>query len=118
MRSPESEAFSILGLARRSGGVALGIPAVRRAIDAGEARLVVLARDASPTQIRKLGRLEDRTGLRVVEVEDGERLGAAMGHGPLSAAAVTRPAFADRIAECFAGQQRGQGVALSAAERN
>lgn len=118
MRSPESEALSILGLARRAGRVALGISAVRRALDAGEARIVITALDASATQLRKLGILGARSGVHVVEVADGAVLGAALGRGPLSAVAVLDRAFADRLAECFAGNERSQALTARAEERN
>ena len=53
--------YRLLGLARRAGAVAPGTEAVRRAIRVGEARLVLMAGDASRTQLDKIRRtLHDR----------------------------------------------------------
>src|SRR5690554_793021 len=52
-----SDAFSLLGLARRAGTVLVGTDAVRRSIRNGDARLVILAGDASPVQLEKVFRL-------------------------------------------------------------
>jgi hypothetical protein len=46
--------MQLLGLARRAGGVATGTEAVRDAVRRGQARLVLLAGDASPVQLDKV----------------------------------------------------------------
>ena len=45
------EALQILGLARRAGAVASGTDATRRSIRQGDARLVLMAEDASPARL-------------------------------------------------------------------
>lgn len=93
-----AEGLALLGLAQRAGAVARGGEATRRAIRKGEARLVVLAEDASRTQLDKIlktmkGRSVDRRF-----VPSGSQLGAALGVAPLSAVAVTKRAFARQLA--------------------
>lgn len=89
--------YRLLGLARRAGAVAHGTEGVRQSIRAGEARLVVLAGDASPAQLDKIRRT--MRGQPVPEVSLGDRagLGAAIGQAPISAVAVTSSPLADRV---------------------
>lgn len=87
----------LLGLARRAGGVAPGTDAVRRAIREGEARLVLMAGDASSVQLDKVRTtLKNRTIPQAV-LGDRNTLGAALGLGPLSAVAVTNASLADQL---------------------
>jgi ribosomal protein L7Ae-like RNA K-turn-binding protein len=88
-----------MGLARRAGGVAAGTEAVREAIRAGQARLVVVATDASPAQSAKVRRTI--AGHPVPHVSWGSRfeLGAAVGLAPLSAIAVTNSRLAIQMLE-------------------
>jgi ribosomal protein L7Ae-like RNA K-turn-binding protein len=77
--------------------VVVGTAAVRRALRAGEARLVLTARDASPVQLDKIeGLLRWREIPRIVPGTRAQ-LGAALGCPPLSAAAVTDKAWAARL---------------------
>lgn len=97
--SRSEEVLSLVGLARRSGGLAAGIGATRRTVRAGEARLVLTAKDASRTQLKKvLGPARQRRVPRRV-VADRRRLGAALGASSVSAVAVTNPSLAERILE-------------------
>ena len=92
-------AFGLLGLARRAGGVAPGTEAVRRAIREGEARLILMARDASSVQLDKIRTtLHDRPIPQVI-LGDRNMLGAAVGLAPLSAVAVTDAGLAERLLE-------------------
>ena len=87
----------LLGLARRAGGIAPGTDAVRRAIREGEARLVLMAGDASSVQLDKVRTtLKNRTIPQAV-LGDRNTLGAALGLGPLSAVAVTNASLADQL---------------------
>jgi ribosomal protein L7Ae-like RNA K-turn-binding protein len=94
-----SRVSGLLGLARRAGGVVAGTEAVREAIRAGEARLVVVASDASPAQSAKTRRT--LAGHPVPHVTWGTRaeLGGAVGLAPLSAVAVTHPRLAAEMLE-------------------
>lgn len=97
-RSGASEGLALLGLAQRAGAVARGTDATRRAIERGEARLVVLAEDASPAQLEKILKSMARRSLPRGYVPSRAELGAALGAGPLSAVAVTKALLAARIA--------------------
>ncbi len=96
-RKKQAEGLALLGLAQRAGAIARGGEATRRAVERGEARLVVLARDASEAQVQKILRtMKDRSVDRRFVTSRSE-LGAALGVGPLSAVAVTRRAFARQL---------------------
>jgi ribosomal protein L7Ae-like RNA K-turn-binding protein len=90
--------FGLLGLARRAGGVVPGTEATRQAIRDGEARLVLLAADASSAQIDKVQRtLAGRPEVPHAVVGDRSTLGAALGQAPVTAVAVTHAALAARM---------------------
>jgi len=91
-----------LGLAQRAGAVARGTEATRRAIRKGEARLVVLAADASRVQLDKIEKANHARRLRTVSVPTRAELGAALGAGPLSAVAVTQASFAKQVGNTLA----------------
>ena len=98
MESRTTSALRLLGLARRAGAVAPGTDAVRRAIREGEAQLVLIAGDASSTQVDKVRTtMHDRTIPQVI-LGDRDTLGAALGLGPLSAVAVTSESLAQKLA--------------------
>jgi ribosomal protein L7Ae-like RNA K-turn-binding protein len=92
-----ADPLALLGLARRAGKVLQGTDAVRRAVRSGEAALVLLAGDASPVQLEKVRRLLRHHEVPHAVVADRNRLGAALGAGPLSAVAVTDPSLADQL---------------------
>lgn len=103
---PKSEALALLGLARRAGGAIPGTAATRRALRAGQARLVLTAGDASPTQLKKvLGLLRNRSVPHRV-VADRSTLGTALGTPPVSTVAVTNPSLARQILEELSARQR------------
>ncbi|MEZ4414212.1 MAG: L7Ae/L30e/S12e/Gadd45 family ribosomal protein [Gemmatimonadota bacterium] len=87
----------MLGLARRSGHVAPGTARAREAIRRGEARLVLVAADASPAQVDKVRKPAERHGIPLFVWGDRESLGRAVGAGPLSAVAVTRADLAKAV---------------------
>jgi ribosomal protein L7Ae-like RNA K-turn-binding protein len=77
--------------------VVRGTDAVRRALRAGEARLVLTAADAAQGQLDKLeGLLRNRDVPRLVS-GTREELGAALGSSPLTAVAVTQEGWAVRL---------------------
>ena len=101
MESRTTKALRLLGLARRAGGVAPGTEAVRRAIRMGEARLILIAADASSVQVEKVRTtLHDRPIPQVI-LGDRDALGTAVGLAPLSAVAVTHAAIAEELAREF-----------------
>ncbi|MDT8340195.1 MAG: ribosomal L7Ae/L30e/S12e/Gadd45 family protein [Longimicrobiales bacterium] len=93
--NPRTELLRFLGLAHRAGSVVVGTDAVRRAVREGRARVVLLAEDASDTQLKKIKALLEHRGLPSAVLGTREELGAALGRGRLSAAALTLPAFAE-----------------------
>jgi len=102
-----------LGLARRAGAVVPGTVAARRAVVRGEARLILIAGDASSVQLDKI-----RSALRNRPIPQGTlgdraMLGAAVGRGRISVLAVTSASFADRLWQML---ELGGGTELGAAE--
>lgn len=98
-RPPERGLLDLLGLAARAGSVVFGTDGVRRGIREGGVGFVLLAADGSPTQHRKLTPLMEAKGVPYRTLLDQERLGAAVGRGPISAIGVTGQSFARRAAE-------------------
>ena len=91
------EVFRLLGLARRAGAVAPGTDATRRAIRRGEARLVLMAGDASGVQLNKIRKELNNRPIPQVTLGDRATLGAAIGKAPLAAVAVTDESLAIRL---------------------
>jgi ribosomal protein L7Ae-like RNA K-turn-binding protein len=93
-----NKVLGLLGLARRAGGVAPGTEAVRQAIRDGQAKLVLLAADASRAQIDKVQRtLAGRPEVPHAMFGDRDALGAALGVAPVTAVAVTHAALAGQM---------------------
>ena len=95
--SRRTEILRLLGLARRAGLVVFGTEAVRGAIRQGEARLVLMAGDASALQLDKVRRTLVNRPIPQARLGDRAMLGAAVGRGPVSAVAVTGASFADEV---------------------
>lgn len=98
------EALQILGLARRAGAVASGTDATRRSIRQGDARLVLMAEDASPAQLDKIKRTMRDRMVPQVFLGDRATLGAAIGRAPVAAVAVTDASLAGRLLESVDGE--------------
>lgn len=90
-------ALNLLGLASRAGTVVTGTERARDAVRAGEARLVIVAADASENSRDKIIPLLKAVGMPYVERFDRTALGAAVGRAPLSAVAVTGAPLAERL---------------------
>ena len=117
--SRASSVYRLLGLARRAGAVAPGTAAVRDAVRSGEARLVLLAADASPAQLDKIRRTMQSRPVPQVSLGDRASLGAALGLAPVSAVAVTSTPLADRVVAELGGTVPRRGAlaaAVAAAE--
>jgi len=111
--SRRADVLRLLGLARRAGAVVPGTVPARRAVLRGEARLILMAGDASSVQLDKI-----RSALRNRPIPQGTlgdraMLGAAVGRGRISALAVTSASFADRLLEVL---ELGGGAESEAAE--
>lgn len=98
-RDPESDALGLLGLARRAGQAVLGVDAVRRALKAGELRVVVRAAGGSGTQWEKVEGVLRHREVLVRWVSDREVLGRALGSGPVSVAGIRTGALAKQVVE-------------------
>lgn len=113
--SPEKtkrDLLGFLGLAQRAGSVIRGTEAVRNAIRAGDAALVLLASDAASGQIAKLSGLLEHRGVPSAVLGTRVDLGRALGVAPLAAVALRPSSFADRLradltAELDAGGRPG-----------
>ncbi len=93
----EAEALRLLGLARRAGAVVVGTEATRRAVRQGEARLVLMAGDASSVQLDKVrSALRNRPIPRAI-LGDRATLGGAVGGTEAAAVAVTAESFAEQL---------------------
>ena len=92
-----AETLRLLGLARRAGAVAPGTDATRRAIRRGEARLVLMAGDASRVQLDKIRKELSNRPIPQVILGDRATLGAAIGKAPVAALAVTDESLATRM---------------------
>ena len=91
----KTRALELLGLAQRAGAVERGVDAARRAVREGRARLVLIAEDASAAQLKKITSLLEHRSVPCHVAGTRDVLGAAVGGGALSAAAVTRQDFAE-----------------------
>lgn len=92
-----SKVYGLLGLARRAGAIVSGTDRVRRALREGDARLVLLAGDASEAQLEKVFKILRKGTIPRARLGDRESLGAALGLAPISAAAVTSASLADKV---------------------
>ena len=89
--------LSGLGLAMRAGKMVSGDELVTRAIRSREAKLVVLAGDASPNTQKKFRDKCASYGIPLLVGFDRERLGASIGKPERLVLALTEQGFADMI---------------------
>jgi len=87
----------MLGLARRAGAVAPGTDATRRSIRRGEAKLVLMAEDASGVQLDKIRKELNNRPIPQVTLGDRATLGAAIGKSQVAAVAVTNESLATKL---------------------
>ena len=112
--SRRTDIFRLLGLARRAGAVVSGTEAVRGAIRQGEARLILMADDASSGQLDKVRRTLMNRPIPRANLGDRAILGAAVGRAPVSVVAVTGASFAEQIQRML--DTPGGGVPCEAEE--
>jgi ribosomal protein L7Ae-like RNA K-turn-binding protein len=97
-----SRLLGLLGLGYRSGGVVVGVDAVRKALQAGKCWCVVVAQDASPRAVDKVVRLASAKGVRLVEGPRAEAIGAQLGKPPVMAVGVRDRALAGGMVQLAA----------------
>lgn len=92
---------SYLGLAMRAGKLATGDEAVLKAIRSGEAKLIVMAEDASPNTLKKFRDKCKSYQTRLVEHGSRLELGAAIGKEERVLIAVLETGFARQMVACL-----------------
>lgn len=105
----KSKTLSYLGLAMRAGKIVTGDEAVLKAVRSSEARLVVLAGDASDNTQKKF---RDKCGtydIPLVIAFHRDELGASIGKDQRVVLAVTDKGFAEMISRTL-GDTVGGGV--------
>ncbi len=74
------KAYEAVELARKTGKIKKGANETTTAVERGEAKLVVVAQDVNPKEVvMHLPLLCKEKGVKLVEVESKEKLGAAAG---------------------------------------
>jgi ribosomal protein L7Ae-like RNA K-turn-binding protein len=89
--------LGLLGLGYRGRLVVVGVEAVRAEVQAGRARCVVLAADASPRAIEKVVRLAKAKGVPLVAGPMAAAIGEQLGKPPVMAVGVRDRGLADGI---------------------
>jgi ribosomal protein L7Ae-like RNA K-turn-binding protein len=89
--------LGLLGLGLRAGHVIIGVEAVRRSLQAGDCRLLVVARDASQRALEKTVRLATARGVPQVAGPPAQELGNRLGKPPVMVIGVRDQALADGV---------------------
>ena len=84
----------LIGLGWRARNVTIGVDAVRRDLQSGKCRCVVLAEDASPRAVEKVVRLAAGKGVPLVPGPRAAAIGAQVGKPPVMAVSVRDRALA------------------------
>lgn len=93
--------FRMLGLATRMRGVAFGEGAVKDCIKRGEAKLVIVAEDASDNTKKKFRNSCEFYSATMVECSDRFALGNATGREMAVVLAVTNQGVAEEMQRCI-----------------
>lgn len=89
--------LGLLGFGARAGQLAIGVDAVRTELQAGKLACVVLADDASPRALEKVGRLAAARQVPVIRGVVADALGQRLGRPPVMAVGVRDRKLADGI---------------------
>lgn len=89
--------LGLLGLGLRAGHLVIGVDGVRRALQAGQLRCVVVASDASPRAVEKVVRLAEARGIPLVPAPPADLVGRQLGRPPVMVAGVRDRALADGL---------------------
>lgn len=89
--------LGLLGLGLRAGHLVIGVDGVRRSLQSGQVRCVVVAADASPRALEKVVRLARAQGIPLVPGPAAERIGRQLGRPPVMVAGVRDRALADGL---------------------
>lgn len=80
--------LGLLGLGARGARVAIGVGAARAALQRGDARVLVVATDASERALAKVERLAEGVGIPVIRGPTAAAIGDRLGRPPVMAVAV------------------------------
>ncbi len=83
----------------RAGNVVIGVAGVRAGLQRGQMMCVVLAADAGPRTMEKVGRLADAKKIPVLRGPTAVELGAGLGRPPVQAVGVADRALAQGLLE-------------------
>ena len=97
----------LLGLGLRAGHVLIGVEAVRRSLQVGECRCIVVASDASQRALEKTARLATAKGIPQIGGPASQALGAGLGKPPVMVVGVRDPALADGIIRLAGASEKG-----------
>ncbi len=101
-------ALSFLGLAMKAGKVELGEEYIAMAARAGKARVILTASDAGDSAVTRAQNASAAAHCPVAALPyDKESLGAALGKGPVSVAAVTDISFASAFIDKLSAEHEG-----------
>ncbi len=99
----EDKALGLLGLMRKARAVEFGTDSACAAVQAGKAKLLILSADIADNARRKAENASNGRRVLVLPVHyTRARLGAALGLGECSMAAVTEIGFAEAFAKTLA----------------
>jgi ribosomal protein L7Ae-like RNA K-turn-binding protein len=99
-----SDLLGLLGLGLRGGLVVLGVDGVRKELQHGALRCVVLAADASPRAVEKVVRLAAGRNVPLVGGPDAAAIGGRLGRPPVMAVGVRDRGLADGILRAAPGR--------------
>lgn len=88
---------SLLGFAQRAGRLAKGFDATLRAVEQGNARLLVITPDASPRVVRRMTKAAEAADTPILVWGSKGALGKAVGSRDLGVLAVCDDGFAKAI---------------------
>jgi ribosomal protein L7Ae-like RNA K-turn-binding protein len=86
--------LGLIGLGYRGRRVAVGVDAVRKEVQTGKCRCVVIAEDASPRAVDKVVRLAAAKGVPLLPGPSAAAIGAQLGKPPVMAVGVRDRALA------------------------
>jgi len=86
--------LGLIGLGYRARSVVVGVDAVRKELQAGKCRCVVLAADASPRAVEKVARLAAARAVPLLAGPGAAAIGARLGKPPVMAVGVRDRALA------------------------
>jgi ribosomal protein L7Ae-like RNA K-turn-binding protein len=89
--------LGLIGLGHRARNIVVGVDAVRKELQAGKCRCVVVAEDASPRAVDRVVRLAAAKGVPLVAGPGAAAIGTQLGKPPVMVVGVRDRALADGI---------------------